>query len=173
MRWWRRLSKNEDIEIDAERKGTEENLEEEPIESGSVEDKGEEAKPEAKKKRMSSKKKRILIVVVIIAIALVVVLWGAAPPDCNTVSEVLKNQGKYVGKDVTVKGKVGNWTGGDNFTMVDDNNASFSIHVVHDGPLPEGFAEEKLIVVDGKLEDGESGLTIKSTKIQVGCPSKY
>ncbi|UCG69852.1 MAG: cytochrome c maturation protein CcmE [Thermoplasmata archaeon] len=167
------MSKNEDIEIDAEMEGTDEHIEEVPIESGSDGDKGEEVKLEAKKKRMSSKKKRILIVVVIIAIALVVVLWGAAPPDYDTVSEVLKNQGKYVGEDVTVKGKVGNWTGGHNFTMVDDNNASYAIHVVHDGPLPEGFAEEKVIVVDGKLEEGEFGLTIKSTKIQVGCPSKY
>lgn len=167
------MSEDEDNEIDTEKESTEENLEEEPMEFGSVEDKKEDVKPDAKKKRISSKKKRILIVVIIIAIALIVVLWGAAPPDYNTVSEILKNQGKYVGKDVTVKGKVGNWTGGHNFTMVDDNNTSFAIHVVHDGPLPEGFAEEKVIVVDGKLEEGESGLTIKSTKIQVGCPSKY
>ena len=104
---------------------------------------------------------------------MIVVLWGATPPDYNEVNEIVANSGKYLGDEVTVKGKVGNWTGGKNFTLLDDENASLAIFVVHEKAMPEGFAEGKVVVVEGKLEEGESGLTIRSTKIQVGCPSKY
>jgi len=125
------------------------------------------------KKRISSKTIKIMIVIAIIAVALIVVLWGAAPPEYITLEELMDNSSKYTGKDVTVRGKVGNWTGGQNFTMVDANNESIAIHVVHDGAIPEGFAEEKDIVVEGRLENGVSGFTLITTEIQVGCPSKY
>ena len=137
---------------------------------------GEETPEETKRpprRRFSSKRVKILIVVSIISIALIIVLWGAAPPEYITLEELMEDSSSYTGKDVTVRGKVGNWTGGQNFTMVDANNASIAIQVVHDGPIPEGFAEEKDIVVEGKLENGVSGLTLITTEIQVGCPSKY
>ncbi|UCE39476.1 MAG: cytochrome c maturation protein CcmE [Thermoplasmata archaeon] len=139
------------------------------------EDTQEEPKKETKpkRKRFFSRRNKVLIVVAIVAIALIVVLWGAAPPDYDEVRDIVKNRGKYLGDEVTVKGKVGNWTGGKNFTLVDDKNASFAIFVVHEKAMPEGFAEGKVVVVEGKLEEGEFGLTIISTKIQVGCPSKY
>ncbi len=127
----------------------------------------------ASKKKLSSKRVKIIIVVAIISIALIIVLWGATPPEYITVEELMEKSSSYTGKDVTVRGKVGNWTGGQNFTMVDANNASIAIHVVHDGAIPEGFAEQKDIVVEGRLENGVSGLTLITTEIQVGCPSKY
>jgi cytochrome c-type biogenesis protein CcmE len=137
---------------------------------------GEEAPEEIKrprKRRLSSNKIKILIVVAIISVALVIVLWGATPPEYISLEELMENSSSYTGKDVTVRGKVGNWTGGQNFTMVDAKNESIAIQVVHDGPIPEGFAEEKDVVVEGRLENRASGLTLITTEIQVGCPSKY
>jgi cytochrome c-type biogenesis protein CcmE len=125
------------------------------------------------KRRLSSNKIKILIVVAIISIALIIVLWGATPPEYITLEELMENSSSYTGKDVTVRGKVGNWTGGQNFTMVDAKNESIAIQVVHDGAIPEGFAEQKDVVVEGRLENGASGLTLITTEIQVGCPSKY
>jgi cytochrome c-type biogenesis protein CcmE len=136
-------------------------------------DKEPSDKTRSKRKRFFSRRNKVLLVVAIVAIALIVVLWGATPPDYNEVSEIVENSGKYIGDEVSVKGKVGNWTGGKNFTLLDDKNASLAIFVVHETAMPEGFAEGKVVVVEGKLEEGESGLTIRSTKIQVGCPSKY
>jgi cytochrome c-type biogenesis protein CcmE len=133
----------------------------------------EEKRVKSRRKGLSSRRNKVLIVVVIIVIALIIGLWGAAPGDYISVKDVVKNSAKYIGEEVEVKGKVGNWTGNQNFTIIDDNNASIAIKVVHDGALPEGFASKKDVVVKGKLEDTENGLTIKSTKIQVGCPSKY
>lgn len=132
-----------------------------------------EKKVKPRRKVLSSRRNKVLIVVIIIVIALIIGLWGAAPGNYMSVKDVVKNSAKYIGEEVEVKGKVGNWTGGQNFTIFDDNNASIAIEVAHSGALPEGFAEGKLVVVKGKLEDAENGLTIKSTKIQVGCPSKY
>jgi cytochrome c-type biogenesis protein CcmE len=167
----------DDVILDSQEE-SEEELEEES-EDESQEEVGEETQEEPeegtrpKRKRFFSRRNKVLIVVAIVAIALIVVLWGATPPDYNEVEEIVTNSGKYIGDDVTVKGKVGNWTGGKNFTLVDDKNASLAIFVVHENAMPEGFAEGKVVVVEGQLEEGESGLTIRSTKIQVGCPSKY
>lgn len=126
-----------------------------------------------KKKKLSSKKKKVIIVVVIVAIALAVVLWGATPEDYLSVEDVVEKSDSYLGKEVEVKGEVGNWTANKNFTLLDDNDPEISIYVIHGGAMPEGFGEGKFVVVKGKLEQGENGLTLSSTKIQVGCPSKY
>jgi cytochrome c-type biogenesis protein CcmE len=147
---------------DESQEGTEEKVDKEPSD-----------KTGPRRKRFFSRRNKVLIVVAIVAIALIVVLWGATPPDYNEVNEIVTNSGKYIGEEVTVKGKVGNWTGGKNFTLLDDQNASLAIFVVHEKAMPEGFAEGKVVVVEGILEEEESGLTIRSTKIQVGCPSKY
>ncbi len=154
---------------------TEEILEEETGEEteNEPEEKSEREDDKPKRKKFSSKKKKILIVVVIIAIALIIVLWGAAPGDYVSLKTVVENRGHYLGEEVEVKGKVGNWSGGQNFTMVDDNDITIAIEVVHDGAIPEGFATGKVIVVKGKLEEQDGNLTLSSTKIQVGCPSKY
>ncbi len=159
------MSENEEVDEIASEAGE---VKEEP--------QGEETPEEIKrprKRRLSSNKTKILIVVAIISIALIIVLWGATPPEYITLEELMEKSGSYTGEDVTVRGKVGNWTGGQNFTMVDAKNASIAIQVVHEGPIPEGFAEEKDVVVEGKLENGTSGLTLITTEIQVGCPSKY
>ncbi len=133
----------------------------------------EEKKVKPRRKGLSSRRNKVLIVVIIIVVALIIGLWGAAPGDYMSVKDVVKNSAKYIGEEVEVKGKVGNWTGNQTFTIIDDNNASIAISVVHDGALPEGFATGKVVVVKGILENEVNGLTIKSTKIQVGCPSKY
>lgn len=132
-----------------------------------------ETRAKPKKRKFSSKRKKILIVVVVIAVALLVGLWGATPQDYKSVESIVRNSESYIGTQVEVRGKVANWTGGQNFTLLDDNNASIALYVVHERGIPEGFATDKDVVVKGRLENGENGLTIKSTDIQVGCPSKY
>lgn len=152
--------------------------EDEPVDSeGSVESTEAESEKETPRKPrrrgLRSNKAKILVVVAIISIALAIVLWGAAPPEYITVEELMEDSDSYEGKDVTVRGKVGNWTGGQNFTMVDHRNASLEIQVTHENPIPEGFAEEKEVVVEGRLERDATSLTLVTTEIQVGCPSKY
>jgi cytochrome c-type biogenesis protein CcmE len=155
-----------------------EDFEKEDMPQEEAEEPPEKTEPEiqekrARPKRFWTKKKKILIVVAIIAIALFVALWGAAPGDYMTVKELLKDKDSYIGEEVEVKGNVGNWSGGQNFTLLDDSNATFAVFVVHNSAMPEGFASGKIVVVSGTLENRADGLTIMSTKIQVGCPSKY
>lgn len=150
----------------------EKGIENNQAESGSQE-KPEEEDVKPKRRGLSSRGKKILVVVVIIVIALTVTLWGAAPGDYMSVGDVVKNSDRYIGKEIEVKGKVGNWSGGNNFTLVDEHNVSLAIHVVHNGGMPEGFTTGKFVVVKGRLSETENGLNIRSSKIQVGCPSKY
>ena len=166
------MSENEDIE--------KENIEGEQAELDSTKEPEEEHKEEPgeervkpKRRGLSSKRNKILIVVAIVVIAVIIGLWGAAPDPYRTVKEVVENSDSFIGDEIDIRGKVGNWSHGQNFTLVDDNNASLAIHVVHQKAIPEGFAVGKDVVVKGRLENGENGLTIKSTNIQVGCPSKY
>ncbi|UCE73752.1 MAG: cytochrome c maturation protein CcmE [Methanomassiliicoccales archaeon] len=156
---------DETIEENADDKGNE-------IDSSS--ESLDEPKSKKKRKGLSSKRNKVLIVVAIISVALIIVLWGAAPGDYLTMEEVVENSDSYIGKEVEVIGKVGNWTGGQNFTLVGRDNESVEMFVVHEKALPDGFEEGKDVVVKGKLENVDGVLTFRSNHpIQVGCPSKY
>ena len=127
-----------------------------------------------KKSRLSSIRVRLLVVLIIVTIALTIGLWGGAPEDYKSLEEVMKNSGSYINNEVKVVGTVGNWTGGHNFTLVDINNRTVEIFVIHEKEIPDGFAESKDVVVTGKLENKSNELILRSnTQIQVGCPSKY
>jgi cytochrome c-type biogenesis protein CcmE len=131
--------------------------------------------PQRPKKRfIATRKGKLIIVFVIIGIALAIGLWGAAPGDYLTLEEVVTNSDSYMGKEVEVIGKVGNWTGGLNFTLVGRSDENLTIFVIHQKEIPDGFAIGKDVVVKGKLQNGNEELTLLSDHpIQVGCPSKY
>jgi cytochrome c-type biogenesis protein CcmE len=177
------MSEEETIEDQIEKEL--EDLDDEPV-SEDLEDEPEpedlegESEPEKdvpkrpKKRFIATKKGKLLIVFLIIGIALAIGLWGAAPGDYLSLEEVVTNSDSYMGKEIEVIGKVGNWTGGQNFTLVGRDNENLTIYVVHEKEIPDGFAIGKDVVVKGKLLDGDGELILNSNHpIQVGCPSKY
>jgi cytochrome c-type biogenesis protein CcmE len=127
-----------------------------------------------KKSGLSSVKVKLIVVFLIIAVALTIGLWGGAPENYKSLEEVLENQSTYLKNEAQVVGTVANWTGGRNFTLMDRDNNTVEIFVVHEKEIPDGFAESKDVVVTGKLEETSNGLILRSKKpIVVGCPSKY
>lgn len=127
-----------------------------------------------KKRFIATRKGKLIIVFLIIGIALAIGLWGATPGDYLTLEEVVTNSDSYLGKEVEIIGKVGNWTGGLNFTLVGRNNENLTIFVIHEREIPDGFGIGKDVVVKGKLQNWDEELTLLSDHpIQVGCPSKY
>jgi cytochrome c-type biogenesis protein CcmE len=131
--------------------------------------------PQKKKKRfIATRKGKLVIVILFICIVVIIVLWGAAPGDYKTLEEVMENSNSYLGKEVEMIGKVGNWTGGQNFTLVGRSDENITLFVIHEKEIPDGFSIGKDVVVQGKLVEIDGTLTFKSNHpIQVGCPSKY
>lgn len=160
------MSENEDIDIN-------DSLED--ISDSTDDIKTENIEPKRRKRSgLSSMRAKIIVVFLIIAIALTIGLWGGAPEDYKTLEEVMKNTNSFMGKEIQMVGTVGNWTGGQNFTLVGRENDTVEIFVLHQKEIPDGFAESKDVVLTGKLEKGDEGFFFKSNKqIQVGCPSKY
>jgi len=133
-----------------------------------------EAKSEAEmpRKRLSTKRKRLLalvVVLVVVAVAIVIGLWGNAPVPYMTVSEVTENASSYLDEEIQIKGTVKNWDSVGKTFELTDGESNLTVSYV---TLPEGFNNEKEIVVEGVLKGG-SNLILESTKITVGCPSKY
>jgi cytochrome c-type biogenesis protein CcmE len=125
-----------------------------------------------KKSGLSSIRVKLIVVFLIVAIALTIGLWGGAPEDYKSLEEVLENQGTYLKNEAQIVGTVANWTGGRNFTLMDRDNNTVEIMVIHEKEIPDGFAESKDVVVTGK--ETSNGLILRSKKqIVVGCPSKY
>ena len=134
----------------------------------------EEVVQKPRRRFLSSTKGRLVVVFVIIGIALAIGLWGATPGSYLSLEEVAENSDSYTGKEIEVMGKVGNWTGGLNFTLIGRSDENITMFVIHEREIPDGFAEGKDVVIKGKLENGADDLTFRSThSIQVGCPSKY
>lgn len=160
------MSENEDINID-------DSSEDIPDSTDDIKTENKEIK-KRKRSGLSSMRAKIIVVFLIIAIALTIGLWGGAPEDYKTLEEVMKNTDSFMGKEIQMVGTVGNWTGGQNFTLVGRENDTVEIFVLHQKEIPDGFAESKDVVLTGKLEKGDEGFFFKSNKqIQVGCPSKY
>jgi cytochrome c-type biogenesis protein CcmE len=151
-----------------------EDLETEPEDTEATEEPEDDIPRRPKKRFIATTKGKLLIVFVIIGVALAIGLWGAAPGDYLTLEEVVTNSDSYMGKEVEIIGKVGNWTGGLNFTLVGRSDENLTIFVIHEKEIPDGFAIGKDVVVKGKLQNGYDELTLLSDHpIQVGCPSKY
>lgn len=159
---------NENKEID------ENTAEEMNEDSEAFEETKEEVTQKPRRRLLSSNKGKIVVVLVIIGIALGIGLWGAVPEEYLSLEEVVNNSDSYLGKEIEVVGKVGNWTGGLNFTLLDRGDENITMFVIHEREIPDGFAIGKDVVLKGKLENGADDLTFRSThSIQVGCPSKY
>jgi cytochrome c-type biogenesis protein CcmE len=167
------MSENEDNDIENSSEDTTESAED--ISDSSDDIKTENIEPKKRKRSgLSSMRVKLVVVFLIIAIALTIGLWGGAPEDYKTLEEVMRDTDSYMGKEIQMVGTVGNWTGGQNFTLMDRGNNTIEIFVLHEKEIPDGFAESKDVVVTGKLEKDDEGFFFKSNKqIQVGCPSKY
>lgn len=144
----------------------------EEVESDEVQETKVGTEAEKPRSRLTGKRKKLLTavaVLVIIALALVVGFWGNAPVPYMTVSQVIDNPSSYVDKEIEIKGLVENWnTTARTFDLTDDE----SVLTVSYDSIPDGFNNEKEIVVSGVLK-GTNGLVLEADKITVGCPSKY
>ena len=93
-----------------------------------------------------------------------------------TVAESLDVGNSYAGNTVRIAGKVApgsmkwNATTSDlRFTLADmDGSGNIDVH--YNGLLPDMFAEEKKVVVEGPSSTGSS---FEATAVLTSCPSKY
>lgn len=125
------------------------------------------------------KKTKIIILAIIIVISLVILLWSLSPPKSESISDVLKNPNKFLGKDIQIKGIVANNTIDNStstirFNLTDEKDNTYNLSIIYQGILPNNFQGGKTIFVKGILEeDQEKKLFFNAEKIIVGCPSKY
>ena len=125
------------------------------------------------------KKTKIIILAIIIVISLVILLWSLSPPKSESISDVLKNPNKFLGKDIQIKGIVANNTIDNStstirFNLTDEKDNTYNLSIIYQGILPNNFQGGKTIFVKGILEeDQEKKLFFNADKIIVGCPSKY
>jgi len=82
---------------------------EEKTESLSEKKEVDEAEPEKRPRMLTKRKLGIIIAVIVIGVALIIGLWGMAPPDYPTVSEIAGNVNAHMNKSVDVFGSVENW----------------------------------------------------------------
>jgi len=94
-----------------------------------------------------------------------------------TVPEFLGSGDAYANSTVRIAGKVAKGTVEWNsaardlrFTVVDMNGQPGEVKVQFDGLLPDMFAEDRDVVVEGFYT---SASPFKATKVMTSCPSKY
>jgi cytochrome c-type biogenesis protein CcmE len=131
---------------------------------------GEPKEGKAKPKKWMTKKKRnVVLVLVIVVVALIIGLWGTAPTDYLTVSDINGSSGTYLDTVIEVKGLVENWNSSGNAFELADSDSRMNVTYI---TLPEGFNNGKEVVVKGVLKN-EGSLVLEASEIKVGCPSKY
>jgi cytochrome c-type biogenesis protein CcmE len=127
---------------------------------------------ERKAIKISEKQIKIIAVVTIVIIVVSILLWGMIPEKIYDVSEILNNPEGFDGKEVNVIGFVEGWEPSSyNFTLLDNSNENLAINITHTRAFPEGFGDNKTVVVIGVFSSETR--VIESQKIQIGCPSKY
>jgi len=127
---------------------------------------------ERKAIKISEKQIKIIAVVTIVIIVVSILLWGMIPEKIYDVSEILNNPEGFDGKEVNVIGIVEGWEPSSyNFTLLDNSNEILAINITHTRAFPEGFGDNKTVVVIGVFSSELR--VIESQKIQIGCPSKY
>jgi len=127
---------------------------------------------ERKAIKISEKQIKIIAVITIVIIVVSILLWGMIPEKIYDVSEILNNPEEFDSKEVNVIGIVEEWEPSTyNFTLIDTMNKNLAINITHTRAFPEGFGDNKTVVVIGVF----SSVTrlIESQRIQIGCPSKY
>lgn len=142
---------------------------EEKTESLSETEEVDEAEPEKRPRMLTKRKLGIVIAVIVIGVALVIGLWGMAPPDYPTVSEIVGNVNAHINKSIDVMGSVDDWNSSARTFNLTDGESTLLVAYSN---VPEGFNNGKDVVVRGTLRD-DDGPFIESKEITVGCPSKY
>ncbi len=129
-----------------------------------------EAKP---KRKISEKQIKLGVFIIVIIVVGLILLLGMVPEEIYEVHQITSDPGKFDGKEISVKGMVKDWNVTDEFTLVDEKDASLTIRANHTAAFPDGFMNNATIVLKGtfKIVDGE--YTIESWGMQIGCPSKY
>lgn len=127
---------------------------------------------ERKAIKISEKQIKIIAVITIVIIVVSILLWGMIPEKIYDVSEILNNPEGFDSKKVNVIGVVEEWEPSTyNFTLIDTMNKNLAINITHTGAFPEGFGDNKTVVVIGVFS--LEARLIESQRIQIGCPSKY
>ena len=125
------------------------------------------------------KKIKIIIVVIVIVISLVILFWSLSPPKSESISDVVKNPNKFLGKDIQIKGIVANNTIENStstitFNLTDEKDIKYNLSIIYQGILPNNFKGGKTVFIKGTLEENkEKKVFFNADKIIVGCPSKY
>ncbi len=126
------------------------------------------------------RKRRTLIVLSVIAVALVVVIWGwsSTGKEFMDVSSLLDGASadpqQFVNHTFEIQGVAIGWSGASDleFVLVDRVDSSRTIEITMNGTYPEGFENNKGVVVTGTL-DSVSPPHLTGTGITIGCASKY
>ena len=127
---------------------------------------------ERKTIKISEKQIKIIAVITIVIIVVSILLWGMVPEKIYDVSEILNNPEEFNSKEVNVIGVVEEWEpSSNNFTLLDTMDTNLVINITHTRAFPEGFGDNKTVVVIGVFLSVTR--LIESKKIQIGCPSKY
>ncbi len=125
------------------------------------------------------KKSKIIVVAVIVVVALVILLWSLSPPKSQSISDVVDNPDKFLGKNIQIKGivvnnTIDNSTSTIKFNLTDEDDDSYNLTVWYEGILPNNFEAGKVSFVKGYLErDDEDNLYFDAETIKIGCASKY
>lgn len=121
-----------------------------------------------------------LVMAIVAAIILVTLLLPTtgASAKYTDVHEITAQPATFLGKTVAVVGGVqpGSWGTGATrmaFNLTDYSDESQWIRVVYDGRQPTAFAEDKQVLIEGKVMDDGNGVRILATRISVGCPTDY
>ena len=126
-----------------------------------------------------NKKSKIIVVAVIIVKALVILLWSLSPPKSESISDVMDNPDKFLGKNIQIKGivvnnTIDNSTSTITFNLTDEDDDSYNLRVIYEGILPNNFGDGKVTFVKGYLEkDDEDNIYFDAETIKIGCASKY
>lgn len=131
------------------------------------------APKETPKRKITEKQLKMLVFVVIIIAMGAVLIWGMVPEDIYEVKQINEDPGKYLDKEIQIKGMVKDWNMSDEFTLADSNDQTITIHANHTATFPDGFGNDETVVVKGLFTQVNGTYIIQSYSMQIGCPSKY
>lgn len=122
------------------------------------------------------KNKYTYIIVGVLIVVSIILAYDASTSYINpylTVSEIAKNNAKYINEEVQVLGLVVNGSSGwveDYSFFFNLTDGQYTIKVIYQGNLPSGFNEGQQVVVIGTLV---SPYNLNASEMLVKCPSKY
>jgi cytochrome c-type biogenesis protein CcmE len=90
-----------------------------------------------------------------------------------SVSDIVEHSAEYADEEIQVLGVVVNGSRSweeDGFPTFNLTDGQYTVVVIHEGQLPQGFTEGQQVVVIGNLASPDR---IRSKEMLVKCPSKY